>query len=49
MSTVWTHIEYGRNSNPEVGFKTTKSELNNSITVDGIDMLPAVVLVELMG
>ena len=47
MSTMWTHIEYGWDLNPEVGFEATKSELNNSITIDGIDMLPAVVLVEL--
>ena len=47
MSTVWTHIEYGGNSNPEVGFKTAKSELNNSISVGGIDLLPAIVLIAL--
>src|SRR3989442_6903473 len=47
MSTMWTHIEYGWDLNPEVGFEATKSEVNNSITIDGIDMLPAVVLVEL--
>ena len=49
MGAVWTYIEYGWNLNPEVGLKNTKSELNNSISVDGIDMLPAVVLVQLAG
>src|SRR5215468_6313338 len=47
MRTVWTHIEYGGDLNAEVGFEATKSEVDNSIAVDGIDMLPAVVLVEL--
>ena len=48
MGTVRAHVEYGWNSNPDVSFKTTKSEVNNSITVDGIDILPAVVLVKLV-
>jgi hypothetical protein len=47
MGAVRAYIEYGWNLNLEIGFETTKGELNNSITVDGIDMLPAVVLVEL--
>src|SRR5262249_8465943 len=47
MRTVRTHIEYGWDLNSEVGFEATKSEVNNSITIDGIDMLPPVVLVEL--
>ena len=47
MGTVWAHIVYGWNLNPEVGFKATKSEVNNSVTINGIDMVPAVVLVEL--
>ena len=47
MRTVWTHIEYGGDLNAEVGFEATKSEVDNSIAVDGIDMLSAVVLVEL--
>ena len=49
MSAVRAYIEYRWNLNPEVGLKTTKSELNNSISVDGIDMLSTVVLVELVG
>jgi hypothetical protein len=47
MGTVRAYIKYGWNLNPEIGFKTTKSEVHNSITIDGIGMLPAVVLVEL--
>jgi hypothetical protein len=47
MRTVRAHIEYRWNSNPEVGFEATKSEVNNSVTIDGIDALAAVVLVEL--
>jgi hypothetical protein len=47
MRTVWAYIEYRWNLNPEVGFEATKSEVNNSVTIDGIDALAAVVLVEL--
>src|SRR6202045_1756581 len=47
MGTVWAHIEYGRDLNAEVGFEAAKSEVNNSVAIDGIDMLAAVVLVEL--
>ena len=47
MGTVWAHIEYGRDLNLEVGFEATKSEVNNSVTIDGIGALAAVVLVEL--
>ena len=47
MGTVWAHIEYGWDFNPEVGFEATKSKINHSVAIDGIDMLPAVVLVEL--
>jgi len=47
MRAVWTHIEYGRDLNPEVGFEATKSEVDDSVTIDGIDMLAAIVLVEL--
>ena len=47
MSTVWTHIEYGWDLNAEVSFEATKGEVDNSIAIDGIDMLSAVVLVEL--
>ena len=47
MRTVWTHIEYGWDLNAEVGFEAPESEIDNSIAIDGIDMLSAVVLVEL--
>ena len=47
MSTMWAHIEYGWNLNPEVGFEAAKSEVNNSVAIDSIDMLAAVVLVKL--
>jgi hypothetical protein len=47
MGTVWTHVEYGWDLNPEVGFEATKSEGDNSVAIDGINMLPTVVLVEL--
>ena len=47
MRAVGTHIEYGRDLNPEVGFEATKSEVDDSVTIDGIDMLAAIVLVEL--
>ena len=41
------YIEYGWNLNPEVSLQATKSEVNNSVAIDGIDMLAVVVLVEL--
>ena len=47
MSTVWAHIEYGWDFNPEVGFEAAKSKINNSVAIDGIDMLAAVVFLEL--
>ena len=47
MGTMRAYIKYGWNLNPEIGLKTTTGEINNSIAIDGIDMLPAVVLVEL--
>ena len=47
MDAVWAHIEDGWDLNPEVGFEAAKSDVNDSVTVDGIDMLAAVVLVEL--
>ena len=47
MSTMWAHIEYGWNLNPEVGFEAAKSEVNHSVAIDSIDMLAAVVLVKL--
>jgi hypothetical protein len=47
MGTVRAHIEYRWNLNPEVGFEAAKSEVNNPVAIDGIDMLAAVVLVEL--
>ena len=47
MSTVWAHIEYGWDLNPEVGFEAMKRKINNSVAIDGIDMLAVVVLVEL--
>ena len=47
MGTVWAHIEDGWDLDPEVGFEVAKSEVNDSVAIDGIDMLAAVVLVEL--
>ena len=47
MDTVWAHIEDGWDLNPEVGFEAAKSEVNDPVAIDGIDMLAAVVLVEL--
>jgi len=47
MGTVCTHIEYGWDLNPEVGFEAAKSKIDNSVAIDGIGMLAAVVLVEL--
>src|ERR1700745_1666466 len=47
MDAVWAHIEDGWDLNPEVGFEAAKSEVNDSVAIDGIDMLAAVVLVEL--
>ena len=47
MSTVWTHVEYGWNLHAEIGFKVAKSEVNNSIAIDCVDMLPPIVLIEL--
>jgi len=47
MGTVWAHIEYGWDLNPEVGFEVAKSGVDDSVAIDGIDMLAAVVLVEL--
>jgi hypothetical protein len=47
MGTVWAYIEYGWDLNPEVGFEAAGSEVNDSVAIDGIDMLAAVVLVEL--
>src|SRR5262249_13989998 len=47
VRTVRAHIEYRWSLNPEVGFEATKSEVNNSVTIDGIDALAAAVLVEL--
>ena len=44
---MWAHIEYGWDLNPEMGFETTKSEVNHSVAIDGIDMLAVVVFVEL--
>jgi len=48
MITVWAHVEYGWNLNSEVCFEAAKSEVNNSVAIDGIDVLAAVVLVELV-
>src|SRR5260370_34807817 len=47
MGTVWAHIEYGWDLNPEVGFDAMKRKINYSVAIDGIDMLAVVVLVEL--
>jgi hypothetical protein len=47
MDAVWAHIEYGWHLNPEVGFEAAKSEVDDSVAIDGIDMLAAVVFVEL--
>ena len=47
MDAVWAHIEYGWDLNPEVSFEAAKSEVNDSIAIDGVDMLAAVVFVEL--
>src|SRR5205807_9255194 len=47
MRTVRAHIEYGWDLNPEVSLQATKSEVNNSVAIDGIDMLAVAVLVEL--
>ena len=47
MGAVWAHIVYGWDLNPEVGFEAAKSEVNNSVAIDSIDVLPAVVLVKL--
>ena len=47
MGTVWAYIEYGWDLNPEVSFEAAGSEVNDSVAIDGIDMLAAVVLVEL--
>ena len=47
MDAVWAHIEYGWDLNPEVRFEAAKSKLDHSVAIDGIDVLPAVVLVEL--
>jgi len=47
MDAVWAHIEYGWDVNPEVGFEAAKSEVDHSVAIDGIDVLPAVVFVEL--
>src|SRR5437870_7868347 len=44
MGAVWAYVEYGRNSNLEIGLKTTESGANNSIGIDGIDVQPAIVL-----
>ena len=47
MGTVWAHIEYGWDLNPEVGLEAAKSEVNDSVAIDSIDLLAVVVLVEL--
>ena len=47
MGTVRAHIEYGWDLNPEVGFEAAKSKIDNSVAIDSIDMLAAVVLVKL--
>ncbi len=47
MDAVWAHIEDGWDLNPEVGFEAAGSEVDDSVAIDGIDMLAAVVLVEL--
>ena len=47
MGTVWTHIEYGWDLNPEVGFEAAKSKIDHSVAIDRIDALAAVVFVEL--
>ena len=47
MGTVRAHIEYRWNLNAEVGFEAAKSKIEHSVAIDGINMLPTVVLVEL--
>src|SRR5215469_9636594 len=47
MGTVWAHIEYGWDLNPEVGFEAAKSKIDNYVAIDSIDMLAAVVFVKL--
>jgi hypothetical protein len=47
MGTVWAHVEYGWDLNPEVGFEAAKSKINYSVAIDSIDMLAAVVPLKL--